>query len=116
MNALIRRRLCELVARQGELLGASAEQSRAAVEQVCRRHPTEQHVLQSIVDLGMLPGIVQLGDESGWPKLEEELAGRLRTERALDLSAARWGLQTWALALGKIAEEAASVGESHELG
>src|SRR5438128_920524 len=116
MNDAIQNQLRDLIARQGQALCLSAEKCKAALTELCGQHPAEQYVLSSIVELGLLQRILDLKRAGDWPELDREMTARLQEERALQAEAARWGLETWALALGKIREEQMSSRMSEELG
>jgi WD40 repeat protein len=102
MDNLIRKKLQDLIAHRGQGLCLEPEQCKAAVKELCARHPVEQFVLVSMVDLGMLPRIVEMTED--WPDVAAELADRLASERSLNRDAARWGVETWGVALGKVDE------------
>ncbi len=105
MNELIRQKLCELIARQGQALCAAPDRCKKSLHTICRKHPAEKYVLISILEMGMVRQILELAEAEAWPGLQEQLVGRLTSERALKPSAARWGLDCWALALGKIRQD-----------
>src|SRR5262245_43033563 len=116
MNDLIREKLCDLIARRGLGLCATPERCKQSLAHICRHHPSEEQILVSILELGMVYQILAQASEESWPGLADQLVERLRSERALDASAARWGVDAWALALGKISEEQIRPGTSVELG
>jgi WD domain, G-beta repeat len=105
MDDSIRHKLEELVARRGPGLCAAPDQCKQALQRICRKHPTEKYILVNIFELGMVNQILAMPDAASWPALQEELAARLVSERALHDAAARWGLNSWALALGMITED-----------
>jgi hypothetical protein len=116
MNDLIRNQLRDLIAHQGQALCLSPERCKAALSEICGQNPAEQYVLSSIVDLGLVPEILNLKREADWLQTEHAMILRLQEERALQPEAARWGLQTWALALGKIRDHQLNARMSEELG
>src|SRR5438105_2431401 len=116
MDNLIRKKLQDLIAHRGQGLCSEPDQCKAAVKQLCDRHPAEQFVLASIVDLGMLAPILELSDQGGWRDLAAQLVGRLQKERSLNHDSARWGVETWAVALGKLDEAELRTSESAALG
>src|SRR2546430_5705021 len=116
MDNLIRKKLQDLIAHRGQGLCLEPERCKAAVKELCDRHPVEQFVLASIVDLGMLGPILALSDPGSWRDLATELTGRLQKERSLNHDSARWGVETWAVALGKLDEAALRASESVALG
>ena len=78
MDNLIRKKLQDLIARRGQGLCLEPDRCKAAVKELCDRHPVEQFVLASIVDLGMLAPILELSDPGSWRDLASELTGRLQ--------------------------------------
>src|SRR5262245_6913331 len=114
MDNLIRKKLQELIAHRGQELCLEPDRCKAAVKELCARHPVEQFVLVSMVELGMLPRIVEMTGD--WADVAPELAERLASERSLNRDAARWGVETWGVALGKVDESALRSLQSVPLG
>src|SRR5438105_13721010 len=98
MDNLIRKKLQDLIAHRGQGLCSEPDQCKAAVKQLCDRHPAEQFVLASIVDPGMLAPILELSDQGGWRGLAAQLVGRPQEDRSLNRDAARCSGGTGAVA------------------
>ncbi len=117
MNNVVRQKLAELVARFGRDLGNDPARCEGLLRDVCGSHRAEIFVLSAAARDGV-PGDL-LNSSASVPKqlLLVRLTKRLHEHSALEEEIARWGVESWALALGVIsaAETNAPAGRHNPL-
>lgn len=100
MDDLPRRKLAEIVAQYGPSVWEDPRRCRALLMDLCGESRREIFVLVSAVEEGVPAELHQ--SPAGVPTelLLARLTERLVDNRALDEEAARWAVESWALALG----------------
>src|SRR5437867_4993780 len=102
MNNLARQKLCEIVVNYGRAVCHDPQRCEALLRDLCAAHRSEVHVLASALKERVAADL--LGSNGSVPKglLLARLTTRLENNLALSEEAARWGVESWALALGVI--------------
>jgi hypothetical protein len=101
VNDEVRKSLCRFVAQHG---GLPRERVEAFIPDVCRDNRAESHILVCAVREGVPDELLASGGSLLHEVLLTRLTGRLQSNRAIAHEAARWAVETWALALGVISE------------
>jgi WD40 repeat protein len=102
MNDLPRRTLSELVVRYGPSLGDDPRRTEGLLRDFCGEHKREIFVLVSAAEEQVPADLLALQDSVPHKILLAQLTRRLQDNLALARDAARWGVESWALALGMI--------------
>lgn len=105
MNEEPRRKLRELIARHGPSVVGDARRCEALLKDYCGEYRREVSVLVSALE-EHIPADM-LAAPAGTPRevLLARMSRRLSDHRALSEPAARWSVNSWALALGLISED-----------
>jgi F-box protein 11 len=104
MNDLVRQTLCDLVGRYGRPLCADAHRCEALLRDFCGEYRREVFVLLSALREQVVADLLGSGD-SRPPRGEAafaRLAQRLHDHLGIVEEAARWAVDSWALALGLV--------------
>ncbi len=104
MNDIPRQRLCEIVAQYGHSLGDDPRRTEALLRDLCGEYKREIFVLVSALREQVAEGLLTSRDSVPHEVLLAQLTKRLRENLALAEDAARWAVESWALALGVIEE------------
>lgn len=100
MNELPRQKLCELITQYGHSLCDDPRRTEALLRDFCGAHKREIFCLVSALKERVAADL--LASQDGVPQevLLARLTKRLRDNMALTEDAARWAVESWALALG----------------
>lgn len=106
MNELPRRKLSEIVARHGRSIIADPRRIEALLRDYCGAYRREISVLVSAVEEHAVSDLLAARDGLPQKVLLARLTQRLCDNLGLAEDAARWSIETWALALGVISVDA----------
>jgi hypothetical protein len=102
MDTIPRQKLCEIISRYGSSLSDEPQRCEALLRDLCGQYRKEISALVSAVKEGIARELLS-SDNSVSPEiLLESLTQRLQENSALSEEAARWSVESWALALGVI--------------
>ncbi len=102
MNDLPRQKLCEIVGQYGRSLGDDPRRTEALLRDFCGEYKGEIFVLVSALRERVASDLLSLQDGVPHEVLLAQLTKRLQDNLALAEDAARWAVESWALALGVI--------------
>jgi WD40 repeat protein len=102
MNALPRQILCEIVDQYGHSLSDDPRRTEALLRDLCGEYKGEIFVLVSALREQVASDLLASQDSVPPEVLLAQLTKRLQDNLALTESAARWAVESWALALGVI--------------
>jgi parallel beta-helix repeat protein len=105
MNDLPRRKLRELVARDGRLIAENSLRSESLLRDYCGEFRREISVLVMALEEHAVDDMLSAPKSLPRQVLFGRLAQRLCDNLALSESAARWSIESWALAFGLITEK-----------
>jgi hypothetical protein len=108
MNELVRQKLCEIINRYGRSLCDDPRRCEALLRDYCGQHPREISLLINSMKEGIIADLLVSQNSTPPAILLARLAERLQQNLYLSEEAARWTVESWALALGiipKIAEK-----------
>ena len=114
MNDLPRRTLSELVVRYGPSLGDDPKRVGGLLRDFCGEHKREVFVLISAAEEHVPADLRAQQDSVPHNILLAQLTRRLQENLALTQDAARWGVESWALALGVIENPLPGPCDPHE--
>jgi hypothetical protein len=100
MDDLAREKLCELVSTYGPGLCDDVRRCEGLLRDACGEHKREVFALVTALRERVPADLLAKQSESPWEVLLARLAGRLQSNVALIDHAARWAVESWALALG----------------
>jgi hypothetical protein len=100
MNELPRQTLCEIIVRYGHLLCDDPRRTEALLRDFCGEHKREIFVLVNALHARVAAELLASQDRLPYEVLLARLTRRLQDNLALEEGAARWAVETWALALG----------------
>jgi uncharacterized protein YraI len=108
MNEEPRRQLGELIAnpKYGRSLCDNIQQCEGLLRDLCGKHPTEISALVAAAKEKIPGELLSSHNGTSSEALLARLTKRLQDNLALDEKAARWAVESWALALGVISSEA----------
>src|SRR5918998_3222507 len=114
MNDAPRQTLRELIARHGPGLCSDARRCEGLLRDLCGEHRREINILVSALKERVPLDL--LAAQSAMPRglLAARLAKRLEDQLALTPEAARWAVDSWALALGVVTEAEVKEREERE--
>jgi hypothetical protein len=102
MNELARQKLGEIVARHGPTVAGDARRIEGLLRDYVGRHRREIAVLVNAVEERVAMDLLSFGAGSPRTALLARLARRLQDNLAMEAAAAKWAVNSWALALGVI--------------
>jgi len=102
MNDLPRQTLCEIIAQYGHSLSDDPRRTEALLRDFCGAYKREIFVLVSALREQVAADLLASQDNVPHQVLLAQLTRRLRDNLALAEDAARWAVESWALALGVI--------------
>lgn len=108
MNELVRQKLCEIINRYGRSLCDDPRRCEALLRDYCGQYPREISLLINSMKEGIIADLLVSQNSTPLAILLARLAERLQQNLFLSEEAARWTVESWALALGiipKIAEK-----------
>ncbi len=108
MDDLPRQTLIELVARYGPALSADPKRTEGLLRDFCGAYKPEIFVLVSALKENVAADLLSLQDSVPYQVSSAQLTRRLQDNLALAEDAARWAVDSWALALGLIQQPSAA--------
>lgn len=112
MNDLARQKLCEIVAQQGHDVIGDPRRTEALLQDLCSEHRREIFVLVSALRQQVAADLLKSQGNVPRKVLLAQLTKRLQENLALTEDAARWAMESWALALGVISYAEVTPGEA----
>ncbi len=100
MHELPRQTLQELIARYGDTLVDNPRRTRALLMDLCGEYRPEIFILTTAQEEQVPDDLLDIQNGVPTALLVAQLTKRLMENRALNESAARWAVESWALALG----------------
>lgn len=107
MNELPRQTLSRIIAKYGQAICAAPKRIEALLRDLCGAHRREINIIMGALEERIATDLTAASSSSNAvPKdvLFARLAARLRDNLAYTPEAARWAVETWAVALGIISE------------
>ena len=104
MNEHVRQKLREIIATYGRDVGDDSRRCRGFLLDFCGEHRREVHVLVSAVEERVVIDLLNSATHVPYDILEARLTRRLCDNRGYVEDLAAWSVQSWALALGVIAQ------------
>lgn len=102
MDSTVRETLCELIAEHGRELRKDIRRCSALLKDLCGTHKREINVVIAAARERIGDDLLSAPSMLPRPALIARLARRLSDELAMQEEAAKWAVETWALALGVI--------------
>jgi hypothetical protein len=102
MNQTVQAQLREVVTRYGTSVCDDPQRLRALLADLCPQHKRETLVLAQALEHGVARELLSSSDAVPWEALHGRLARTLRDDLAMEEAAARWAVESWAQALGKV--------------
>lgn len=115
MNDLPRRKLREIVARDGRLIIENPRRTESLLRDYCGEFRRETSVLVMALEEHAVSDLLSAPKNLPRQVLFGRLAQRLCDNLALSESAARWSIESWALAFGLISESELSASETEQI-
>jgi hypothetical protein len=109
MNDLPRKTLCKIIAQYGISVSRDPQRCEGLLRDLCGDYKREVAVLIGALRERVAADLLASQDRVPPEILLSRLSRRLRQNLALTEDAARWGVETWAQALGVMSEEDSSV-------
>ena len=100
MNATPRRRLRELIGQHGTELVSDARRTKALLLDLCTDQKLEVSLLCAAQEERVAADLLKMPAGTPKPIFLDQLARRLQQRRGFTPEAARWAVDSWALALG----------------
>lgn len=97
-----RQKLCEIVARYGRDICDDPRRCEGLLRDLCGGHRREIHVLMSALKERVATDLLNASASLPSEQLLSLLTRRLQDNLALEKDSARWAVETWGLALGKV--------------
>ena len=104
MNDLPRHTLSRIIAEHGRALCDSPKRVEALLRDLCGAQRREINIIIGALDERVAADLMAAGKSVPRDVLLARLAARLRDNLAYTPEAARWGVETWAVALGVLSE------------
>lgn len=104
MNDLPRHALSRIIAKYGRGICDSPKRVEALLRDLCGGNRREINIIMGALEERVAADLVAAGDSVPRDLLLARLAARLRDNLAYTPEAARWGVETWAVALGLASE------------
>jgi hypothetical protein len=104
MNDLPRHTLAQIIAEHGRAICAAPKRVEALLRDLCGAHRREINILIGALEERVATDLMAAGNSVPQEVLLARLAARLRDNLAYTPEAARWGVDSWAFALGIISE------------
>ena len=105
MNNLPRQKLCELIARFGTSLCDEPGRCEGYLRDYCPQHRREVNVLVTALKESVAADLLSVSESMPVEVVLGRLVKRLRDHHGTEEQTARWAVESWALALGKITKE-----------
>lgn len=104
MNDLPRHTLSRIIAEHGRGICAEPKRVEALLRDLCGAHRREINIISGALEERVAADLIAAGNSVPRDVLLARLAARLRDNLAYTPEAARWGVETWAVALGIVSE------------
>lgn len=104
MNELPRHTLSRIIAEHGRGICAAPKRIEALLRDLCGAHRREINIIIGALEERVAADLIAAGISVPREVLLARLAARLRDNLAYTPEAARWGVETWAVALGILSE------------
>lgn len=104
MNDLPRHTLSRIIAEHGRGICDAPKRIEALLRDLCGSHRREINIIIGALDDRVAADLIAAGNSMPRDVLLARLAARLRDNLAYQPEAARWGVETWAVALGILSE------------
>lgn len=104
MNDLPRHTLSRIIARHGREICDAPKRVEALLRDLCGAHRREINIIAGALEERVAADLIAAGKSVPRDVLLARLAARLRDNLAYTPEAARWGVETWAVALGILSE------------
>lgn len=104
MTDLPRRTLTHIIAKHGRGICESPKRVEASLRDLCGEHRREINIIMGALEERVAADMMSIGKSVPRGVLLARLAARLRDELAYTPEAARWAVETWAVALGVVSE------------
>jgi len=104
MNDLPRHTLSRIIAEHGREICDAPKRIEALLRDLCGAHRREINIITGALEERVAVDLIAAGDSVPRDVLLARLAARLRDNLAYTPEAARWGVETWAVALGILSE------------
>jgi hypothetical protein len=104
MNDLPRHTLTRIIARHGREICDEPKRVEALLRDLCGAHRREINIIAGALEERVAADLIAAGKSVPRDVLLARLAARLRDHLAYTPEAARWGVETWAVALGILSE------------
>ena len=104
MNDLPRHTLARLISEHGRVICDAPKRVEALLRDLCGAHRREINIIVGALEERVAADLMSAGNSVPREVLLARLAARLRDNLAYTPEAARWGVETWAFALGIISE------------
>jgi hypothetical protein len=104
MNDLPRHTLSRIIAEHGREICAAPKRVEALLRDLCGAHRREINIISGALEERVAADLIAAGNSVPRDVLLARLAARLRDNLAYTPEAARWGVETWAVALGILSE------------
>ncbi|MEJ7616941.1 MAG: hypothetical protein WKF30_08280 [Pyrinomonadaceae bacterium] len=114
MNALPRQTLARIVARHGRKIYDSPRRLEALLRDLCGAHRREINVLVGALEERVAADLMRSGNSVPREVVLAQLVKRLRDNLAYTPEAARWAVDSWAVALGVLSEAELAAREQEE--
>jgi hypothetical protein len=108
MDIHVRENLITIVVSHGQTAFDDSRRLRALLNDECPGLKREVNVLIAALELRIPQEIMSASHELPWPVFSARLIQRLVTERAMEELPARWAVDSWGVALGRVSESALS--------
>src|SRR5438128_807077 len=105
LNDLPRRKLCEMVVSYGRDIYNDPLRCKWALLDACGEYKREVNILITALDERVPADLLASSAQVPYEVLQSRFAKRLYENRGLTEDFARWGVDSWALALGLVAEK-----------
>jgi hypothetical protein len=104
MNDLPRQTLSRIIAKHGTEICAAPKRVEAMLRDLCGTYRREINIIMGALEERVVTDLTAAGNSVPRDVLMARLAARLRDNLAYTPEAARWGVETWAVALGVFSE------------
>lgn len=104
MNNLPRHTLSRIIAEHGRGICDAPKRVEALLRDLCGAHRREINIITGALEERVAADLIAAGNTVPRDVLLARLAARLRDNLAYTPEAARWGVETWAVALGILSE------------
>ena len=103
-NDLPRQALSRIIAKHGRGVCDAPKRLEALLRDLCGGHRREINIIMGAHEERVAADLIAAGNSVSRDVLLARLAARLRDNLAYTAEAARWGVETWAVALGTLSE------------